>query len=145
MRIERNACACHCQFYLILILSSHKAGTILVNERQHTTNHLCVLLDHFGNLLWHLVDTKVPFMSGKSEGKVRERGEGGRRLQYEPPLVRANSSGRAQTAAAWARLHPSAGPTGLLLTAPESPAHIRLCVPRWACVFSIVANICIIF
>ena len=57
--------------------SSHKVGTILVNERQHTTNHLYVLLDHFGNLLGHLVDTKVPFMSGKSEGKVRERGEGG--------------------------------------------------------------------
>ena len=54
--------------------SSHKVGTILVNERQHTTNHLFVLLDHFGNLLGHLVDTKVPFMSGKSEGKVREGG-----------------------------------------------------------------------
>ena len=56
--------------------SSHKVGTILVNERQHTTNHLYVLLDHFGILLGHLADTKVPFMSGKSEGKVHERGRG---------------------------------------------------------------------
>ena len=52
--------------------SSHKVGTILVNDGQHTTNHLYVLLDHFGILLGHLADTKVPFMSDKSEGKVRE-------------------------------------------------------------------------
>ena len=58
--------------------SSHKVGNILVNERHHTTNHLYVLLDHFGNQLGHLADTKVPFMSGKSEGKVRERVEGGK-------------------------------------------------------------------